>query len=144
MGLIDKNRIVDILSFSKDEIQKMAGNIEALTLYELYLLIIFIAQYLYAYCAYDGRLVGNNYVVVPNTLLASGKFGTWSDYAIKIVQARNTICHSFGVRSEMQVLNNIINNRKQVIRFLKFLGVVEEQKSNPLTDLMDAATAAVE
>ena len=143
MGLIDKNRIADILSFSKDEIQKMAGNIEALTLYELYLLIIFIAQYLYAYCAHDGRLVGSNYVVVPNTLASSGKFGIWSDYAIKIVQVRNTICHSFGIRTEMQVLNSITNNRKQIIRFLKFLGIIEEQKSDPLAELMAASTAAI-
>lgn len=120
----------------------MVCNIDTLTVYELYILIIFIAQYLYAYCAYDGKLVGNSYEVVPDTLVSSDKFGTWIDYSVSIIKARNTICHSFGLSHEMRIVNSITSNRNQIVRFLKFIGVMEDHGSDPLAELMAVSTAA--
>lgn len=100
----------------------MVCNIDTLTVYELYILIIFIAQYLYAYCAYEGKLVGNSYEVVPSTLKSSAKLGTWGLYSRNVVKARNVICHSIGVPDSMRSVDLVTNNRKQIGRFLKFLG----------------------
>lgn len=143
MGIIDKDKVEEILLASINELRVLSQRIDVMTVYELYTLIILLAQYLYAYCASYGVLVGKSYEVVPNTLDKSGKFGSWLDYAKKIIYARNILCHNFGVKSKMHSVNSITNNRKQIIRFLKFLGIIEEQKSDPLAELMAASTAAI-
>lgn len=142
MGIIDKNMINAILVGSCDKLRKLAQNINTLSIEEIYFLIIVLAQYLYAYCAYEGRLVGNSYEVVPSTLKSSAKLGTWGLYSRNVVKARNVICHSIGVPDSMRSVDLVANNRKQIIRFLKFLGVIEEPKFDPLAELMAASTAA--
>ena len=87
--------------------------------------------------------MGNSYEVVPSTLKSSAKLGTWGLYSRNVVKARNVICHYIVVPGSMRSVDLVANSRKQIVRFLKFLGIIEEPKSNPLADLMAAATAAV-
>lgn len=136
MGIIDKDNIKSILASTSAELNRMYDKVEILSLYELYLLLVILSQYLYVKYADKGSFDGKYYSIFPSVVKDAIDNKSWASYAFKLITARNVICHEFGTSEMTSYVNRFTNNPKQIKGFLSTLDLVKKQKKRIQEQMM--------
>ena len=124
MGEINIKDRDAILNNSRRELVEMCSSIQNMCERQVALLIIILAQYLYALSCVECKVVDGKYRVFAKDVSKFIK-EPWSMYAKEIVLLRNNLCHNYGDGDTMHKLREIYSDLNTLLEFTIYLGLRE-------------------